>query len=198
MKKIPTLFTLFISIFLTLQAQQIDPGFAPLVTVNASTRHVIVQPDGKLLVSGNFRFAEGQPVGPMVRLNDDGGYDPGFRYPFILQEVPDAFDLTAEGKVIIAGRFRNEDGSIFANLLRLHPDGQIDHDFQPFVDRSISGITDVQVLPNGKILLSFFGQAEGSPIRLFHPDGRPDGQFQADIADEGVILDIDSQSDNAL
>ena len=67
MKKIPTLLTLFITPFLTLRAQQVDPDFAPLMAADASTRHIAVQADGSLLVSGNFRFAKGQPAGPIVR-----------------------------------------------------------------------------------------------------------------------------------
>jgi hypothetical protein len=54
----------------------IDPTFRP--AVSGSVGAVAIQADGKLILDARVRLADGQLMGPLVRLHTDGSYDATF------------------------------------------------------------------------------------------------------------------------
>jgi uncharacterized delta-60 repeat protein len=98
----------------------IGTGFAP--TITASTTHITIQTDGKILVSGNYNQFSGITVPPLVRLNSDGSLDSSFNYTGGLTATSDTLQ-TSDGKIILIG------GGVNNIIQRLNSDGSIDTSF---------------------------------------------------------------------
>src|SRR5690606_38261773 len=80
--RLPCVFTLALSGMLAAGAagaQVLDTGFAP--SFNDIVRAIAVQPDGRILVGGDFSNVNGSSRYALVRLLDDGSLDPGFAPP---------------------------------------------------------------------------------------------------------------------
>lgn len=157
---------------------------------------LLAQPDGKLLVAGQFDRFDGQQAGGLVRLNADGTVDSGFSVPRGIAEfylTRDKFQsiralaLQPDGKIMVGGEFTYFENVTRHILARLHPDGRLDTTFR-FLNVSSNYFYDVMeavaVLPDGKILaaglkeLNDVGSALNwvNIVRL-NADGSPDATF---------------------
>ncbi len=110
-----------------------DPTFTSPLYPYALVRTIAVQPDGKLLVGGEFTSSEYANAVPgparLVRLNADGSRDYSFT---IGSGIGQGADLTAyvhdlaiqsDGKIIVGGHFQTVDTeSAYHQLVRLLPD----------------------------------------------------------------------------
>src|SRR5262249_46715308 len=56
----------------------VDPGFAAGTDVNGEVEALAVQPDGKILLAGDFGLVNGVPGSRYARLNPDGSLDTNF------------------------------------------------------------------------------------------------------------------------
>lgn len=157
-------------------------GFDP--NANGYVRVVVVQPDGKILLGGEFtRLAPngGAPVvrNHIARLNPDGTLDTAFN--------PDAngwvlsLALQADGKILVGGEFTTIGGQSRNALARLDPvSGQADS-FDPQADSNFvsESIVEIAVQPDGWILVaggfnSIGGQARNFIARLDPTTGLAD------------------------
>ncbi len=113
-----------------------DPSFQADAFIDRKVTALALQPDGKLLVGGNFhRLGPNSPqtLGPnlLVRLNTDGSLDQSFSAPTSLMSVSPgtlmyydmvaAIAVLADGKVMVGGPAMD--------LWRLTPDGSQDMSF---------------------------------------------------------------------
>ena len=143
-----------------------------------------LQPDGKILVGGDFSSFNGIPQGRLIRLNPDGSKDPsfnlggsGFDNIFVRTTA-----LQPDGKILVGGAYTSFNGIPQGRLIRLNPDGSKDSSF----NLGGSGFDNNNVVttalqPDGKILVggtytSFNGIPQGRLIRL-NPDGSKDPSF---------------------
>jgi uncharacterized delta-60 repeat protein len=143
-----------------------DPTFIGVI-------HLIVQPDGKILVGGNFRMLGGQAVTNLGRLNVDGSVDASFHPPGGLGG--NALALQADGKILVGGKFALAGRQ---GLVRLNADGSLD-DLSVFGNNSV--VDSLAVQPDGKILVGgsftlMAGQTRLNLGRLL-PDGTLDSVF---------------------
>ena len=115
----------------------IDASFDP--GCNARVRTIAVQPDGKIVVGGNFSRLGGggfgwYPRAKIGRLNPDGtldmAFDPGGTRNEVFGTVW-ALLVQPDGKILVGGDFRTVAGQPRDNLARLNPDGSLDHTFNP-------------------------------------------------------------------
>ena len=99
-----------------------DPGSAVDGTVNAIT----LQPDGKVLIAGQFTTISGLERTDLARLNADGSGDSSFNAGTVIGEDVSSVALQSDGKVLVAtpaGIFRlNSDGS-YVGAFNLSPAG---------------------------------------------------------------------------
>src|SRR5439155_1122875 len=130
-----------------------DPG------ANSSVRAVALQPDGKILLGGDFTTLGGGGIGHTARsrlgrLNPDGtvenSFDPGANRRVRVLAVQ------ANGKILVGGDFTTLGGGGTGTISRkrlgrLNPDGTLDASFNPGADQSVRGLA-VQV--DGKILVA--------------------------------------------
>ena len=111
---------------------------------------VVVQSDGRILVSGFFSSFNGQPRNSLVRLNLNGSVDPNFQPPAIMTSGLASLALQSDGRVAIGAYALNP--SELAHVARLTPDGALDPTFNtiPGINRTVRALA---VQPDGRILI---------------------------------------------
>lgn len=110
-------------------AGDVDATFNPTpgVTRRGTVSAIAVQPDGKVLVGGNFSGVGGGPRGGVVRLNPDGSPDASFGGSGLgASGSVAAVVLQPDGKILVGGSFTSYDGVARGNILRLNADGSPD------------------------------------------------------------------------
>ena len=80
-------------------------GFDP--NANGIVHAVVVQPDGKILVGGDFKSVLGTERNGIARLNADGTLDMAFNPN---ARTVYAIALQADGKILVGGNFLNVGG----------------------------------------------------------------------------------------
>jgi Domain of unknown function (DUF5122) beta-propeller len=76
-----------------------------------------VQPDGKVLLGGDFFQINGQSRNHMARLNADGSLDPNFAAVAVGFALTPALQL--DGKVLMTGEFAQSNGEWSDRITRL-------------------------------------------------------------------------------
>ena len=145
----------------------VDNSFAASVQLNGDITSLLAQPDGKVVVGGDFTALNGQPVANLVRLNADGTPDAAFQAAGAGPERQvNALALQPDGKLLVGGRFITIRGQAAAQLVRLLPGGGIDASFTRRTSSWTAPSVDVVALqPDGKVLIS------GSSLADFGPGG---------------------------
>src|SRR5438445_7875401 len=90
-------------------------GFDP--NANGIVYVVVVQPDGKILIGGNFTTVAGVTRNHIARLNPDGTLDTAFN-PNANSTV-DSIAVQADGKILAGGFFSSIGGQTRNNIARL-------------------------------------------------------------------------------
>lgn len=119
---------------------------------------VAVQPDGNVLVGGEFTSVNGTLKRRLARLRPDGSLDRTFSDISINNEVH-ALALQPDGKVILGGMFTSVGSQPRYALARLLADGKLDTSFNvvSFVPNPSSATRDVQAIvfePDGHVLVA--------------------------------------------
>lgn len=116
--------------------------------------HILVKPDGKIVIAGRFSTWNGIPADRVAQLLPDGSADPDFQCTALGDmDHPTAIALQADGKVIVAGATL-PGGNI--RVVRLGLDGTVDPGFSLWSDLSGLPSTSVNALavqPDGKVLV---------------------------------------------
>lgn len=97
----------------------------PKETVNA----IVIQPDGKILVGGEFSNYDGVDRSwNILRLNADGSVDAGFDGSGLDQRT-NTLALQSDGKIIVGGNFNSRGMDAYNYIIRLNTDGSTDATF---------------------------------------------------------------------
>lgn len=101
----------------------LDPEFhlAPGWGVVGEIRTLAVQPDGRILIGGDFTLddAEGlNEISSLTRLFEDGNLDPSFKAK--VTETVRVLVLRPEGKVLVGGEFGAFDPTWVSGIARIH------------------------------------------------------------------------------
>jgi uncharacterized delta-60 repeat protein len=136
-----------------------NPGGAGF---NGSVASVALQPDGKIIVGGNFNSYNNTstPIA-VVRLNADGTRDTTFNpggtgaTGALGLQLVDALLVQPDGKILVGGNFLfyNGDDAAPDNLLRLNADGSRDTTFNPGGAGTNNGVLSLALQPDGKIIV---------------------------------------------
>jgi len=177
----------------------LDTGYNASLSTPATGRieATAIQPDGKVLVYGNFSIVSGTPVNPnpigptLIRINADGTLDTSFIAPFIApsaQVIPD-IALQSNGKIIVAGGFPTVGGQTMWGIARLNQDGSLDPTFT-VNNFTNSYVYDVDVLPDDKIIVPY---SQG--LRRLLPNGQIDPTFTGDST---PYIEVGFQADGKI
>lgn len=186
---------------LSAAAQQLDPNFAPstITSPGGGIQAMVKQPDGKVVIGGDFQTMNGQPVGQVARLNADGSPDLAFRTQTGIgpNQVITALAVQPDGKIVLGGQYGLSyyNGVPVKNPVRLNADGSLDTSFAPGGTGWLGEIRSVAVQADGKILVggSLFATFNGQPthglIRLL-PSGALDTSFNTGTGFDGTYGDL--------
>lgn len=133
------------------------------VTVSA----VALQPDGKILIGGNFTRVNGHPCPRLARLNPDGTLDGSFNIGSGIAGSSTAsvgaIAVQKDSKVLIAGLFTSVAGIWRTNVARLNRDGSLDTTFNPGLGPN-ANVTSIALSSLGQpIIAGAFTAVNGSP-----------------------------------
>jgi len=118
----------------TPKAGDVDPAFDPQTSADGIVHSVAVQPDGKIIIAGEFHTINGVTRNGIVRLNPDGSLDAGFQGGMdglgFGGNYANALAVQPDGKVIVGGYFDGVNGTNRGSIARLNADGSLDTGFQ--------------------------------------------------------------------
>ncbi len=162
------------------QAGANDPGFEPGAGANGSISDLVLQPDGKILIGGNFDAYDGTLRNFCARLDTSGALDPDFDPGAGTNAMVNAFALQPDGRILIVGLFTTFDGSPRYSIARLLSNGGLDPSFNHSTGAN-AGIQCIALQPDGKILIggwftAYDGVARNHIARL-NADGGLDTGF---------------------
>ncbi|NTU82387.1 MAG: hypothetical protein HGA45_23945 [Chloroflexales bacterium] len=164
-----------------------------------SLRQILVQPDGRLIVAGNFTMAGGRYAGRVARLNADGSYDPSFDAGAGADQMIEALALQADGKILLGGSFRTFDGRPRGFLARLNSNGSLDTGFAPQLN---DRVWEIAPQADGKIIIAgVFTQVDGTErpeVARLNADGSLDQTFDAHLKVNGNIAALAIQPDGRV
>jgi len=166
----------------------LDPAFQNgLNGADAAVWSVVLQPDGKVLIGGDFTSVNGVARGKVARLNPDGSLDTTFQDQMAgADSTVYSLALQTNGQVIIAGAFSAVNGTSRSRIARLNSDGNLDGGFLNQMTGANNIIQSVAVQPDGRVLLggwftSVNGTNRGGIARL-NTNGGLDTTFQNAMA----------------
>ncbi len=158
----------------------LDPTFLHPNTGTDITgiRALAVQPDGKLLVGGDFPSFNGHNRRHLVRLDANGAVDLSFDAQIDGVQV-NKIAVESAGTILVSGMFRDATGNfVFNRVLRLNADGSFNHSFD-IASLEVVGLT---VQGDGKIIVASYDiNNREYRIHRVNPDGAPDGAFSTVI-----------------
>lgn len=183
MKK--TLLTIFFLFFLTkgifAQSGDIDKTFNPVVGAGAdkTVESIVEQPDGKIIIAGQFTSYDYKSKNRIARLNADGTNDNSFDVGTGANGSISSIALQPDGKILIAGGFTSYSGIAKNRIARLNANGTLDTTFEPGL--GFNSYSSIVVQTDGKILIggyftSYNGVATKHIARL-NADGSLDVSF---------------------
>ena len=110
----------------------LDPAFNP--GTNGQVNVIAVEPDGQILVGGDFISLGGSPRSNIGRLNPDGSLDTTFNPGAsggVLDGAVWALAVQRNGQILVGGDFTTLGGGTRNFIGRLHSDGTLDTGFNP-------------------------------------------------------------------
>lgn len=182
----------------------VDNTFNPVLGGSSSiVTTILLQPDGKILVSGSFNVINGVNRNFLARFNADGTLDTSFDVGSGGNAEVFAMVLQSDGKIVIGGSFTNFAGIPLNRIARLNPNGSVDTSFNFNGTGVPSGdITEMKVLSDNKILIggSFINYNGTAINRLakLNADGSLDTTFSTGTGPSSTVFSIDTQSDGKI
>jgi uncharacterized delta-60 repeat protein/CSLREA domain-containing protein len=185
----------------------LDTTFNPGTGFNDYVSKMVLQPDGKVIVAGNFTGYNGVTRPRLARLHSDGSLDTSF--PFNSSGPNGAIyslALQPDGKVLVGGGFTAY--NVFTprkQILRLNADGTLDNTFVAAGSSTASpdgpAVSCIAVQPDGKIVIGGgffdFGGVTNTRILRLNADGSVDASFTSatglSLAPSDILLQPDGK-----
>ncbi len=179
----------------------LDTGFSSGTGANWNVSALALQPDGKILIGGQFDEYNGTPRNYMVRLNSDGSLDPSFDPVTGADDFLHSIALQDDGKILIGGEFETYNGMPRNHIARLNSDGSLDPSFDPGSGTN-QIVYCIVVRPDGKILIAGgFTEYDGmsrNRIALVNSDGNLDLGFDPGTGASHAVYALATQSDGKI
>ncbi|HEY0455205.1 MAG TPA: Calx-beta domain-containing protein, partial [Verrucomicrobiae bacterium] len=146
-----------------------------------TVKKLVLQPDGKVLIGGDFNTVAGNLRKGFARLNSNGSYDTNFNFGAGTDGKVQALALQPNGQILVGGQFATVNGLGHANLARINPDGTVENSFTASTDDS-GVVYSLVVQPDGRVLVGGnFQKVNGSSrycLARLLPSGALDSAFQ--------------------
>ena len=182
----------------------LDLDYLPDEKALGSVNTLTVLSDGKLLVDGTYKLANGY-TNQLIRLNSDGSFDSTFKLDSeFVRDRRDVSDrsmlVQPDGRILISDYPVNWQATP-RYLARFEPDGALDPSFNPgpgLVGRLPQQVLAVQ--PDGKIIIEAFANSTnlGSALVRLNQDGSPDDSFNKNTPNYSILVTFASLADGKM
>jgi uncharacterized delta-60 repeat protein len=181
------------------QAGSIDPTFIIGSGANDRVRDISIQPDGKIIIAGDFTEYNLAGYRRLARLLPGGAFDVSFFTNSANQAIYTT-ELQNDSKVLLGGVFSNYQAPRL-RIARVDDEADIDLSFDP--GSGASGIVrDFEVLPDGKILVAgnlvTYNDTIVNRIAKLHSNGVLDLSFDAGTGFNGNTYSLAVQDDGKI
>ena len=179
----------------------LDTSFDPGTGANNVVNGAALQPDGKILIGGNFTQYNGTARNRIARLNADGSLDTSFVIGAGATHPVSEIVVQPDGKILLAGSLLQYDGTNSLRIVRVNADGSRDTSF--VVGAGANNVISALTLQsNGKILIGGnFTQYDGTNrarIARLNTDGSLDTTFDPGGGAGGTINAFGIQPDGKV
>ena len=190
----------------------LDTTFTPTTFGETYLLSLLVQPDGKIVITGAFDYYNGAVVPNIIRLNENGSLDTAFNAGTGALGLIRAIAVQPDGKYILSGQFESFNGVVKHLYVRLNSNGSIDDTFNytNTIGLPEDGVIGFKIFvqPDGKILTGGFfkdamydlgGTTDGSVpqyLARLNADGSSDDTFSVPLDDNVYAIEI--QDDGKL
>ncbi|MEZ5428559.1 MAG: FG-GAP-like repeat-containing protein [Pyrinomonadaceae bacterium] len=176
----------------------VDSSFNAATIPSGFVHKSLVQPDGKILIAGEFTQVGGSLRGHIARLNADGTLDNSFNPPGGANGNILTMDIQPDGKILVGGEFTSLNGNNGAQKIgRYNPDGTLDTSFIQTVNASV---LTVKAQSDGKVLIggsmTMVGNAARNGIARLNSNGSVDTTFNTKA--NRTVWAIDLQTDGRI
>jgi uncharacterized delta-60 repeat protein len=161
----------------------------------------LVQPDGKIIIGGQFDKYNNQSANYITRLNSNGSIDVGFNTNNGANNIVNKSIIQPDGKIIIAGRFTQFNMTSRNHVARLNTDGSLDASFLPGSGTDgVSYTVDIQL--DGKIIIggdfsTYNGIARKNIVRV-NSNGSIDNTFNPGTGADSSVNTVSIQADGKI
>ena len=141
-----------------------------------------VQPDGKVVIGGQFANLGAQSLSSLARLNADGSADTAFNanLGFGVDGVVQAVAIQNGTQIVFGGEFQNVGVSQRSRIARLNSDGTIDNTFNSGTGADDT-VYDISAQPDGSMyvggLFTMFNGTHRLGFSRLYADGTVDTTF---------------------
>ena len=160
----------------------LDPAFVTGLGTSSNITNIQIQPDGKIILAGNFNMFNGVSANKIIRLTPNGSIDPTFNTGTGFDDDCTAMIIQNDGKILVGGKFTQYNGVTVNRITRLNPDGSIDLGFLSGTGFTNGIVYAIKTDVSGNIMLggSFSDLYNGSEVNrlvLLNPDGALKSDF---------------------
>jgi photosystem II stability/assembly factor-like uncharacterized protein len=147
----------------------VDSGFRPEIALEPprSIERLVVDESGRIYVAGTLAVAGAPAVTNLVRLHENGSWDPTFTLDPVIKGVRQPIAAPGGGVYVLAWRGQPGD-----EVVRLRPDGQLDPGFTPSRATGLIGIDAMS-----RLLVSKPYPTGGYTVVRLLPDGGIDSSY---------------------
>jgi len=182
----------------------LDTAFGAGTGASDPVRAITIQPDGTILIGGQFTNYNGIALNHVARLNTDGSVDSSFAPGLGANNTVSSIALQADGRIVLGGQFTFCNGVTRNGLTRLNYDGTVDPtvNFGSGANGPVNAVVVEEDtlagyptnVPDEKIILGgafsqFDGQSQAHLARAFGGSESGSGAFQFSAADYEVNED---------
>lgn len=179
----------------------LDLSFNPGQGFNGTVSSIALQPNGQVLIGGDFTVYNGVTCNHFARLNLDGSLDVTFNPGTALNDSVNAIALQPNGQIILGGDFTSAGGiSGQDHIARINSDGSFDSTFDP--GTGVNGsVYAIGIQPDGNVVIGGnFTQVNGQSlnnIARLTTAGALDANFYCGIGLDGTVYNLNVQT-NAI
>jgi uncharacterized delta-60 repeat protein len=180
----------------------LDTTFNPVVGATENFTAIVLQPDGKFILGGDFTDVNGIH-GVIRRINSDGSTDPSFNPGTGANLSVYTAALQQDGKIIIGGNFTTYNGTPRIRIARLNLDGSLDTTFLPNLGAD-NPILAMRLQDDGRIVIggefsdynnayrSHIARIEGDIFITWPAGDASNKTVQLPIADDSILEPTES------
>jgi uncharacterized delta-60 repeat protein len=160
----------------------VDTTFNSAAAANNSVYTSVVQPDGKILLGGNFTTCNGVVRNRIARINADGSLDTAFDTTVGANNSIKSIGLQSDGKIVIGGSFTSYNGTTSNRIARINSDSTVDATFNVGSGFDF-GVNFIISQPDGRLIVggNFFSYNDTNCVGIARIDsnGTIDAPFSS-------------------